>query len=136
MLAEEQGLETIIVDGPPGIGCPVIASITGTNAVLIVTEPTLSGLHDLDRVAGLAAYFKIPTFACVNKYDLNEEISHQIAAYCAGKNISFVGRIPYDTAVTYAMVASKSMVECSDGQVSKAMREIWHKVERLLIEED
>lgn len=136
VLAEEQGLETIIVDGPPGIGCPVIASITGTNAVLIVTEPTLSGLHDLDRVAGLAAYFKIPTFACVNKYDLNEEISHQIAAYCAGKNIGFVGRIPYDTAVTYAMVASKSMVECSDGQVSKAMREIWHKVERLLIEED
>jgi MinD superfamily P-loop ATPase len=136
VLAEEQGLETIIVDGPPGIGCPVIASITGTNAVLIVTEPTLSGLHDLDRVVGLTAHFKIPTFACVNKFDLNEEISDQIATYCADKDIGFVGRIPYDTAVTYAMVARKSMVEFSEGQVSRAMREIWHKVERFLKEED
>jgi MinD superfamily P-loop ATPase len=132
VLAEEQGLDTIIVDGPPGIGCPVIASITGTNAVLIVTEPTLSGLHDLQRVGGLTAHFKIPTFACVNKFDLNEEMSDQIAEYCVSKNIGFVGRIPYDTAVTYAMVASQSIVEFSDGNVSKAIREIWHKVEDFL----
>jgi MinD superfamily P-loop ATPase len=132
VLAEEQGLDTIIVDGPPGIGCPVIASITGTNAVLIVTEPTLSGLHDLERVGELAAHFKIPTFACVNKFDLNEEMSDQIAEYCASKNIGFVGRIPYDTAVTYAMVASQSIVEFSDGHVSKAIREIWHTVEDFL----
>jgi MinD superfamily P-loop ATPase len=132
VLAEEQGLDTIIVDGPPGIGCPVIASITGTSAVLIVTEPTLSGLHDLERVGELAAHFKIPTFACVNKFDLNEEMSDQIAEYCASKNIGFVGRIPYDTAVTYAMVASQSIVEFSDGHVSKAIREIWHTVEDFL----
>jgi MinD superfamily P-loop ATPase len=132
VLAEEQGLDTIIVDGPPGIGCPVIASITGTSAVLIVTEPTLSGLHDLERVGELAAHFKIPTFACVNKFDLNEEMSDQIAEYCVSKNIGFVGRIPYDTAVTYAMVASQSIVEFSDGHVSKAIREIWHTVEDFL----
>jgi len=132
VLAEEQGLDTIIVDGPPGIGCPVIASVTGSNAVLIVTEPTLSGLHDLERVGGLAAHFKIPTFACVNKFDLNEEMSNQIAEYCASKNIGFVGRIPYDTEVTYAMVASQSIVEFSDGHVSKAIRKIWHKVEQFL----
>ncbi len=132
VLAEERGLDTIIVDGPPGIGCPVIASITGASAVLIVTEPTLSGLHDLERVGGLAAHFKIPTLACVNKFDLNEEMSNQIADYCARNRIELVGRIPYDTAVTYAMVAGKSIVEFSDGRVSDAIKDIWHRVEGFL----
>ena len=132
VLAEDRGLDTIIVDGPPGIGCPVIASITGASAVLVVTEPTLSGLHDLERVGGLAAHFKIPTLACVNKFDLNEEISDQIANFCARNHIELVGRIPYDTAVTYAMVAGKSIVEFPDGRVSDAIRAIWHKVEHYL----
>ena len=132
VLAEDRGLDTIVADGPPGIGCPVIASITGTSAVLIVTEPTLSGLHDLERVGGLAAHFKIPTLACVNKFDLNEEISDRIADYCARNHIELVGRIPYDTAVTYAMVAGKSIVEFSDGKVSDAIKEIWRKVEGFL----
>lgn len=132
VLAEERGLDTIIVDGPPGIGCPVIASITGTTAVLIATEPTLSGLHDLERVGGLAAHFRIPTLACVNKFDLNEEISDEIADYCARNNIELVGRIPYDTVVTRAMVADKSIVEFSDGKVSDAVKGVWHKVERFL----
>ena len=132
VLAEERGLDTIIVDGPPGIGCPVIASITGTSAVLIVTEPTLSGMHDLERVGGLAAHFKIPTLACVNKFDLNEEMSDQIADYCARNHVDLVGRIPYDTAVTRAMVAGKSIVEFSDGKVSDAIKGIWHKIEHFL----
>jgi MinD superfamily P-loop ATPase len=132
VLAEEQGYDTVIVDGPPGIGCPVIASITGTHAILIVSEPTLSGLHDLERVGGLAAHFKIPTFACVNKSDLNEEMSDHIAEYCAGKNIGFLGRIPYDTEVTQAMVAGQSIVEFSDGQVSRAIRQIWDKLDSVL----
>jgi len=132
VLAEDRGFDTIIVDGPPGIGCPVIASITGASAVLVVTEPTLSGLHDLERVGGLAAHFKIPTLACVNKFDLNEEISDQIANFCARNHIELVGRIPYDTAVTYAMVAGKSIVEFSDGKVSGAIKEIWHRLEHFL----
>ena len=132
VLAEERGLDTIIVDGPPGIGCPVIASITGTSAVLIVTEPTLSGLHDLERVGGLAAHFKIPTLACVNKFDLNEEMSDQIEKYCTRSHIELVGHIPYDTAVTRAMVAGKSIVEFSDGKVSDAVKEIWNNVEQFL----
>ena len=132
VLAEERGLDTIIVDGPPGIGCPVIASITGTSAVLIVTEPTLSGLHDLERVGGLAAHFKIPTLACVNKFDLNEEISDQIGQYCTRNHIELLGHIPYDTEVTRAMVAGKSVVEFSDSKVSDAIREIWHKIEQFL----
>ena len=132
VLAEDRGLDTIVVDGPPGIGCPVIASITGTSAVLIVTEPSLSGLHDLERVGGLAAHFKIPTLACVNKFDINEEISDQIAGYCEKNHIELVGRIPYDTAVTHAMVAGKSIVEFSDGKVSDAIKKIWHEVEGFL----
>ena len=132
VLAEDRGLDTIVVDGPPGIGCPVIASITGTSAVLIVTEPSLSGLHDLERVGGLAAHFKIPTLACVNKFDINEEISDQIAGYCEKNHIELVGRIPYDTAVTHAMVAGKSIVEFSDGKVSDAIKKIWHEVEDFL----
>lgn len=132
VLAEERGLDTIIVDGPPGIGCPVIASITGTSVVLIVTEPTLSGLHDLERVGGLAAFFKITTMACVNKFDLNVEMTDQIEDYCTRHQIEFMGRIPYDTAVTHAMVAGKSIVEFSDGKVSDAVKEIWDKVERIL----
>jgi len=80
----------------------------------------------------LAAHFKIPTLACVNKFDLNEEISDQIANFCARNHIELVGRIPYDTAVTYAMVAGKSIVEFPDGRVSDAIRAIWHKVEHYL----
>lgn len=132
VMAEERGLDTIIVDGPPGIGCPVIASIAGAGAVLIVTEPTLSGLHDLGRAGGLAAHFKIPTLACVNKYDLNEEMSDRVADYCARNHIELVGSIPYDTAVTHAMVAGKSIVEFSDGKVSDAIKMIWHNIEDFL----
>lgn len=132
ILAEDRGLDKIIVDGSPGIGCPVIASITGTTAVLIVTEPTLSGLHDLERVGGLVAHFKIPALACINKFDLNEDMSDRIAGYCAKHGIELVGRIPYDTVVTKAMVAGQSVIEFSDGEVSDAIRQIWHKTEDIL----
>ncbi|MBW1895972.1 MAG: ATP-binding protein [Deltaproteobacteria bacterium] len=132
VLAEDRGLDTIIVDGSPGIGCPVIACITGTSAVLIVTEPTLSGLHDLERVGQLTDHFKIPTLACINKFDLNEAMSDQIADYCAQNKIKVVGRIPYDTIVTHAMVAGKSIVEFSNGTVSGAVKEVWEKVNLVL----
>jgi MinD superfamily P-loop ATPase len=95
----------------------------------------LSGLHDLERVGGLVAHFKIPTLACVNKFDLNEEMSNQIADYCARNQVKLLGRIPYDTAVTHAMVAGKSTVEFSDGKVSDAIKEIWRKVEEFLKDE-
>jgi len=132
VLAEDRGLDTVIVDGPPGIGCPVIASITGTSLVLIVTEPTLSGLHDLERVGGLAAHFKIRTLACINKFDLNEEMSERVADYCGKNGIELVGHIPYDTEVTRAMVAGQSVVEFSKGKVSEAIKDIWHRVDDCL----
>ena len=126
LLAEENTLDFVLIDGAPGVGCPVISSITGANAVLVVTEPTLSGLHDLERVSLLSAnHFGIPTFVCVNKYDLNSEITDQIESFCREKNINFVGKIPYDNVVTEAMVQSKSVVEFSDGAVTKEIKNIW-----------
>lgn len=129
LLAEEQNADYIIVDGAPGIGCPVISSITGANAVLVVTEPTLSGRHDLERVVSLAAdYFQIPTFVCVNKFDLNEELTDQIENFCRDRNIGFVGKIPYDTVVTDAMVQAKTIIEFSDGVIAEEIKKMWAKL--------
>ena len=131
LLAEKGNLDYIIIDGAPGIGCPVISSITGANAVLVVTEPTLSGRHDLERVVSLAAgHFQIPTFVCVNKYDLNEEMTDQIENFCHEMNINFVGKIPYDTIVTDAMVQAKTIIEFSDGVISKEINKMWARINR------
>jgi len=111
LIAERDSLKYIIVDGPPGIGCPVISSITGTDLALVVTEPTISGLHDLQRVVGLADHFGIKSLVCVNKYDLNTQFTDQIETYCNSAGATFLGRIPFDTVVTEAMVNGKSVVE-------------------------
>ncbi len=129
LLAEKQNADFIIVDGAPGIGCPVISSITGANAVLVVTEPTLSGRHDLERVVSLAAdHFQIPTFVCVNKYDLNNKITDQIENFCRDRDIGFVGNIAYDTIVTDAMVQAKTIIEFSDGVISKEINRMWDRI--------
>lgn len=131
LLAEKRTADFIIVDGAPGIGCPVISSITGANAVLVVTEPTLSGRHDLERVVSLAAdHFQIPTFVCVNKFDLNVEMTDQIESYCRDRNIGFVGKIPYDTIVTAAMVLGKTIIEFSDGVIANEINRMWEKIYR------
>lgn len=127
-IAEKQGIETIIIDGPPGIGCPVIASVTGANAVLIITEPTLSGMHDMERVGKLADFMKIPAMVCVNKYDINPEISEKIRSYAERNNITYVGSVPYDRDVTSAMVAQKPLTEFSEGDAAKAVRKVWERV--------
>ena len=108
-LAREQSREIIITDGPPGVGCPVISSVTGADLILVVTEPTRSGLHDLDRVLDLAAHFDIPALVAINKADLNAELAEEIERR-AGEN-RLVGRIPYDRAVTAAQVEKKAVVE-------------------------
>ena len=110
-LAEERGLHLILADGPPGIGCPVISSLTGADGVLIVTEPTLSGLHDLNRVLDLTSHFKIPGMVLINKYDLNREVAGLIEAFCWDKNLELAGRLPYDPAVTEAMVQGRTILE-------------------------
>ncbi|MDD4168662.1 MAG: ATP-binding protein [Desulfotomaculaceae bacterium] len=124
-LAEKDDLPFIIVDGPPGIGCPVIASITGADAVLIITEPTVSGEHDLERVAELAGHFKIPTFVCINKFDLNLEKSKNIEEKSMASGITVIGRIHYDRAVTQAQVKKLPVVEFTGSTVAKDIIAIW-----------
>ena len=124
-IAQERNLDYIISDGPPGIGCPVISSLSGANAALLVTEPTLSGMHDLERVLGVCRHFGVTALVCINKYDLNEENSRQIESYCAERGIEVVARIPFDNAVTEAMVQGKPVVEYSGGRVSQEIEKLW-----------
>jgi len=126
-LAESKNKNFIIIDGPPGIGCPVIAAITGVDLVLIVTEPTLSAIHDLERIYGVAKHFDIPAVVCINKYDVNKDNSKKIEEYCKKINIEVVGKIPYDTIITDAMVNEKSVIEYSNGRVSKSIIAMWDK---------
>lgn len=128
-IAEEQGRELILIDGPPGIGCPVIASLTGVDMALIITEPTMSGLHDLERILGLAHHFGTASLVCINKYDINEENTNRIVEFCRKNGVNVIGKIPYDPIVTEAMVAGKPVVEFSDGKVSREIREMWDNIE-------
>jgi len=127
-IATEQKKDLIIVDGSPGIGCPVIASITGADFVLIVTEPTLSGKHDLGRVADLAANFGIPTLLCINKSDLNREITAQIAEEAGKHGIKLAGKIRYDKAFTKAQIMKATVIEYTGGRVSEEIKTLWRNV--------
>ena len=132
-LAEAKNLDLILTDGPPGVGCPVIASIGGASAVLIVTEPTVSGKHDMERVAQLAAHFKIPALVCVNKFDLNLELTREIEKYAKEKEIACLGRIPFDPIFTKAMIQAQTVFEY-DGQsnVGDAIRSTWQRLSEKL----
>jgi MinD superfamily P-loop ATPase len=132
LIAEDKGLSLIIIDGPPGIGCPVISAVTGTNLVLIVTEPTISGLHDMQRVAELAKHFGIPAAACINKYDLNPEMSGKIQEYCKKTGVGSLGMVPYDPIVSKALVEKRIIVEYSNGSVSAEIEKIWMSLAELL----
>ena len=127
-IAGEQNKDLIIIDGSPGIGCPVIASITGADLVLIVTEPTLSGKHDLGRVAQLAAGFKIPALVCVNRFDLNPDVTQQIERDARTHNMKVVGKIRYDDAFTKAQMLKSTVIEYTGGAVSEDVRALWRKV--------
>ena len=127
-LAEEKKKDLIIIDGPPGIGCPVISSITGVDLVLIVTEPTLSAIHDLERILDVAEHFEIPAVVCINKYDINTENTEKIEQYCIEKNIDVVGKLPYNTVVTEAMIHEKTVIEYSKGEFSNLIIEMWNNI--------
>jgi MinD superfamily P-loop ATPase len=124
-LAKDLTKRLVIIDGPPGIGCPVIASLTGASLVLVVTEPTLSGKHDLERVLTLTKHFGIPAAVCVNKWDLNLDMTKQIEHEARKKGATVAGRIAYDRHVTDAQVQGQSTVEYG-GAASKDMRALWH----------
>jgi MinD superfamily P-loop ATPase len=131
-LAEEKKKNLVLVDGPPGIGCPVIASITGVDLVLVVTEPTLSAIHDLERILHVARHFDIPAVVCINKHDINLDNTKKIEQYCKGETIDVVGKLPYDITITRAMIQQKNVIEFSDGTLSREIKDMWKKVQRML----
>lgn len=131
MLAAQRRLELVLIDGPPGIGCPVIASITGASEVLIVAEPTVSGAHDLRRVAELARHFRVPARLCVNKWDINPGMAASIEGEASALGIVSVGRIRYDTAVTTAQIRGLSVVEMSDTGAAADMSVLWENLQPL-----
>jgi MinD superfamily P-loop ATPase len=127
-IAADQRRTFIIVDGSPGIGCPVIASITGADLALVVTEPTLSGQHDLQRVAELTANFRIPTLICINKADINPQIAGEIEDDARRRGLKVAGRIRYDKAFTKAQIMACSVIEYTGGAVSEELRALWRNV--------
>jgi MinD superfamily P-loop ATPase len=131
-IAERDKLDYIISDGPPGIGCPVISSLSGTNLAVLVTEPTLSGIHDLERVLEVSHHFEVPALVCINKFDINEENTRKIETYCRDEKIEVAARIPFDNVVTEAMIKGLPVVEFSSGQVSREIEHLWDSVRRAI----
>lgn len=131
-IAKEENLDLIIVDGSPGIGCPVIASITAADLVLVVTEPTQSGMHDLERVAKLTQHFKIKTLVCINKCDINPDITEQIEQLAKKNDIPVVGKLRYDNAVTKAQINRQSVVEYQQDGIAQEIKNLWTEVSKTL----
>jgi MinD superfamily P-loop ATPase len=128
-IAEEGSHSDVIVDGPPGIGCPVIASVAAATQVLIVTEPTVSGEHDLQRVLSLVRHFGVPAAVCVNKWDLNPEMTERIEKEARSAEARIAGRIRYDPAVTSAQMQEKAVVE-TDAPSGADVREVWNHLQQ------
>ena len=131
-MAEKLGLDYTITDGPPGIGCPVISSLSGASLALLVTEPTLSGIHDLERVLGVCHHFGVQALVCINKCDINEDNTHQIEDYCLTQGVEVAARIPFDNVVTEAMVHGLPVVEYSQNGVSHQIEVLWEIVLKYL----
>jgi len=128
-ISEKEKLDLIITDGPPGIGCPVIASIGGATALVIVTEPTVSGIHDMERVADLAAHFKVTAMVCINKFDLNLEQTEAIETLAKERDMIILGRVPFDPVFTESMIQGQTIFEYSkNSEVCEAVRKIWEEI--------
>ncbi len=131
-LAEKENCDWVIIDGAPGIGCPVIASLSGIDCALVVTEPTLSGLHDADRVINVAKHFGILAKLIVNKYDLNMDMTGKIERYCKDNNIDLIGKISFDKSIVEAMVSGKTIIEHKSGQAQKEIKGAWQVLQKKL----
>ena len=128
-VATAQGMSTILLDGPPGIGCPVISTVTGVDRIIIVTEPTMSGLEDMKRVHEVARKFTGDVGIIINKYDLNEAMADRIEGWCVAQGSALLGRLPYDRRVTEAMISGKSVTEMfPEAEISIILNEIWNKM--------
>ena len=134
-LASRHHRDLIIIDGPPGFGCPVIAAITGVDLVLVVTEPTLSGIHDLTRVLGTATHFDIPAAVAVNKMDINPRNTQRILAMCREARVPVAGLLPYDEAATWAMIAGKARPSTPTTGISADLQRMWSVLEQMLADD-
>ncbi len=127
-VAEELGAHLMIIDGPPGVGCPVIASVTGASLALVVTEPTVAGIHDLERVLALTNHFRIPTAVCVNKWDINPEMAEQVEAAALNLGVRLAGRIRYDSAFSKVQSQARAVVETRTAAADD-IRFLWHRLQ-------
>ncbi|MBN1883110.1 MAG: 4Fe-4S binding protein [Deltaproteobacteria bacterium] len=127
-MAETDHLETILIDGPPGIGCPVIASLTGSNLALVVTEPTVSGVSDLERILELCGHFRIPTRIIINKCDINEELCRTIERVAEDAGGKVIGRIPYDERVIESISRKTTVIEAGPESIAREIRSVWDRV--------
>jgi len=131
-LAAQHRMDMVLIDGPPGIGCPVIASITGTGFVLIVTEPSLSAMHDMERLLQLTRHFGIRTGICINKCDINTDISSRIRDLAQGMDIPVLGQIRHDKAVIKAQLNRQSVVENGDSPAAKDIEKLWERIKEII----
>ncbi len=127
-IAQEKNYSLVLIDGPPGIGCPVIASLGGVDAALVVTEPSLSGIHDLQRILGLCRHFNIPAWVCINKADISYENAQKIKEFCQKQGIEVISEIPFDEVVTKAMIKGKTVIEYEASLVSWEIEKIWRHI--------
>jgi len=126
--AEEHDITTVIVDGPPGIGCPAIAALTGASYLLIITEPSLSAIHDMERLVELAGHFDIPVGICLNKSDISQEISRRVERFAADRNLTIHARLPYDPAFTKAQLQGRSYVSCGSPETIEMLGNLWQSI--------
>ena len=131
-LAYANDLGLILIDGPPGLGCTTTAALADVDLALIVTEPSLSGIHDMERQVQLIKHFGLPAAVIINKWDINAENSAQLRKYCEEQDLPLLGEIPFDTTVTHALTAQQPLVEFNDGPAAQAMREAWTRTAELL----
>ena len=132
-IATDKDIATVLIDGSPGIGCPVIATVTGIKLGVIVTEPTMSGIHDMQRVAELLQKFRVKTTVIINKYDLNLENTEAIELYCHNHDIEVLGKIRFDPIMTKSMVATKTLPEFApDNEITQLLRNVWDRILELL----
>jgi MinD superfamily P-loop ATPase len=133
LLAMDANYQLIIVDGPPGIGCPVISTVSGADMALIVTEPTLAGVSDMERALEMTRHFNVPAVVCINKFDVYPEGAVQIEEYCQAHHFEIVGRIPYASSVTEAMINGEPVTEFRpESSASKEIINVWRNILRFL----
>ena len=129
LLGLDTGVELVIIDGPPGIGCPVISAASGADFVLVVTEPTAAGIHDLERVLEMIRHFRLTGLVCINKADIFQEASEKIQSFCQEKHIEVVGKIPFDEAIPQAIAHGEPVTTYQpDAPASQALKEIWQHI--------